>query len=162
MALWWSRSNWRNQPPYGKVGARKLWRTKGAQVVYFVRQAGRLLGTASLAVRGIPTAPLGSSLLLMIRNTERPPWRRPRKPPNLSHCPREIVPEVGGGGRYECTRRNFGEVLRSRYRRRRGLCDRHLRVRLAVRRRQAIDMQARWVDRPDTRGIMGKTVGARA
>ena len=91
----------------------------------------------------------------MICNTSGPPWRRPRKPPNLSHCPREIVPGVGGGGRYECTRRNFGEVLRSRHRRRWGLCDRHLRARLAVRRkhpnrRQAIDMQARWVDRPDT------------
>jgi hypothetical protein len=73
--------------------------------------------TASLAVRGIPTAPLGSSLLLMICNTERPPWRCPRKPPNLSHCPREIVSGESRGGRYEYTRGNFGQVLRSRYRR---------------------------------------------
>jgi hypothetical protein len=123
----------------------------------------------------------GAVPVLMICNIGGPPWRRPRKPPNLSHCPREIVPGVGGGGRYECTRRNFGEVLRSRYRRRRGLCDRHLRARLAVRRthpnrRQAIDMQGP-LGRPPGHtcqyrvprcrrdagcGITGKTVGARA
>jgi hypothetical protein len=85
----------------------------------WVPSAGSLLGDspASLAVAGIPTASLGSSLLLMICNIERPPWRCPRKPPNLSHCQREIVSGDGGGGRYEYTRGNFGEVLRSRYRR---------------------------------------------
>jgi hypothetical protein len=43
----------------------------------------------TLAVAGIPTAPLGSSLLLMICNTEGPPWGCPRKPPNLSHWQRK-------------------------------------------------------------------------
>jgi hypothetical protein len=73
-----------------------------------------------------------ASSLLMICNIEGPPWRRPRTLQTLSHCPREIVFGNGGGRRYECTRRNVGEVFRSRYRRRRCFCDRELRARLAV------------------------------
>jgi hypothetical protein len=37
----------------------------------------------------------GCCLLLMICNTDGTSWRRPRKPPKLSHWRRKIFPEMG-------------------------------------------------------------------